>query len=322
MQWRKFAGWGILAVMLLVVVMGCSSSQTNGAAATPPAENAPAAEAGVPYPLTLTDALGRQLTISQEPHRIASLSPANTEILFALGLGEKIVGVTTWCDYPEEAKSKPKIGDLKGNLEKILEAQPDLVVGSGSLNRETIDRLTELGIPVLALEPQSIEDIYSSIRLVARATNTVAKGEEIIQGMQGKIASVQEKLAQVPPEQRVRVFIEVDYPLYTAGPGSFVHDLVTAAGGINVVSDVKFYAQYSDEQVIQLNPDVILATDYYYLADDQKIEHRPGWNKIKAVQEGRLITDVELYNLTNRPGPRAAEAVEILAREFYPDIGG
>jgi len=304
-------------VLSLVIAAGCSRSGDGGA----PAGQAGSAGPGAPgYPMELTDDLGAKVTLDKEPKRLVSLSPSNTELLFALGLGDRVVGVTEWCDYPPEAKTKPKIGDLRGNLEKILAAQPDLVVASASLNRDMVDRLRQLGMKVLAVEPQSVEEVYKTILLVGRATNSLDRAEALVAELKGRIEAVQKRLASVPPGKRVRVFIEVDYTLYTAGPGSYIDDLVRLAGGRNVVTDLRFYGPYSEEKVIDLDPEVILAVDYYYLPPEKKIEKRPGWQAIKAVKEGRIITDVELANVVNRPGPRAAQAVEALARAFYPEL--
>lgn len=314
-------GWSwlflTLAISLILVVTGCSKKGSGGS----PAGQAGSAGAGkVGYPMELTDDLGATVTLEKEPKRLVSLSPSNTEILFALGLGDRVVGVTEWCDYPPEAKTKPKIGDLRGNLEKILAAQPDLVVASASLNRDMVERLRQMGIKVLAVEPQRIEQVYKAILLVGRATNSLDRAEALVAELKSRIEAVQKRLADVPQAKRARVFIEVDYPLYTAGPGSYVDDLVRLAGGRNVVTDLRFYGPYSEEKVIDLDPEVILAVDYYYLPPEKKIEKRPGWQAIKAVKEGRIITDADLADAVNRPGPRAAQAVEALARAFYPEL--
>ncbi|MDN5366124.1 MAG: cobalamin transport system substrate-binding protein, partial [Thermacetogenium sp.] len=254
------------------------------------------------------------------PQRIISLAPNNTEILFALGVGERVVGVTTYCDYPEEAKEKARIGDLQGNSEEIVALQPDLVVAKWTLNKNMVDKLRKLNIPVLCVEPESIEGVYRAIEMIALVTGTEEVGEKIIADMKKEIAEVQEKIAGIPEEQRVRVFIEVGTdPLFTAGNKTFVDELVRLAGGINVASEIDGYQMYSSESVIEKNPDVILAPDSYYVDVEQVINERPGWDQIKAVREGRVITKID-PNLINRPGPRSAQAVKLIAEAFYPDL--
>ncbi|MFY9141219.1 MAG: cobalamin-binding protein [Thermacetogeniaceae bacterium] len=270
--------------------------------------------------IVVTDDFGNQVKLDHYPERIVSLTPSNTEILFALGLGEKVVGVTSYCDYPEEAKDKPKIGDLKGNVEAIVASEPDLVLAKGILNDDAVEKLRKLDIPVLCLDPESIEGVYRAIELIAKATGTNEKGEEIIGEMKEKIDSVEKKVAKIPQEERLRVFIEVGSdPLYTAGKETFVDELVVLAGGINIADDIKGYQMYSSEAVVKNNPDVILSADSYYVDIKQEIKKRAGWEEIKAVQEGKVIDELDT-NLLNRPGPRSALAVELIAKALYPEI--
>ncbi|MGB4044293.1 MAG: cobalamin-binding protein [Thermacetogeniaceae bacterium] len=270
--------------------------------------------------IVVTDDFGNQVKLDHYPERIVSLTPSNTEILFALGLGEKVVGVTSYCDYPEEAKDKPKIGDLKGNVEAIVASEPDLVLAKGILNDDAVEKLRKLDRPVLCLDPESIEGVYRAIELIAKATGTNEKGEEIIGEMKEKIDSVEKKVAKIPQEERLRVFIEVGSdPLYTAGKETFVDELVVLAGGINIADDIKGYQMYSSEAVVKNNPDVILSADSYYVDIKQEIKKRAGWEEIKAVQEGKVIDELDT-NLLNRPGPRSALAVELIAKALYPEI--
>lgn len=295
---------------VLVLFGGCREKGSSG-------EGDVAAPAGK---IVVRDDSGYELILDKPPQRIISLAPNNTEILFALGVGERVVGVTTYCDYPEEAKEKARIGDLQGNSEEIVALQPDLVVAKWTLNKNMVDKLRKLNIPVLCVEPESIEGVYRAIEMIALVTRTEEVGEKIIADMKKEIAEVQEKIAGIPEEQRVRVFIEVGTdPLFTAGNKTFVDELVRLAGGINVASEIDGYQMYSSESVIEKNPDVILAPDSYYVDVEQVINERPGWDQIKAVREGRVITKID-PNLINRPGPRSAQAVKLIAEAFYPDL--
>jgi len=270
--------------------------------------------------VTIRDDSGVELTIKGVPRRIVSLTPSNTEILFALGLGDRVVGVTTYCDYPPEAKNKPKIGDLQANVEKIVSLKPDLVVAKWTMNKDAVASLRKLNVPVLCVEPESIEGVYRAIRLIAKATGTSETGEKIVAGMKAQLEQVKKKVATIPPSKRLRVFIEVgDDPLYTAGSLTFIDELLNLAGGVNIAGDIKGYQMYSMESVVEKNPDVILAPDSYYIDVEKIIQKRPGWSSIKAVRDGRIINNLD-PNMINRPGPRSAQAVKAIAGALYPEL--
>ncbi|MGB9791962.1 MAG: ABC transporter substrate-binding protein [Thermacetogeniaceae bacterium] len=271
-------------------------------------------------PVVIRDDSGAEVSIKGVPKRIVSLTPSNTEILFALGLGDRVVGVTTYCNYPPEAKKKPKIGDLQTNVEKVVSLNPDLVVAKWTMNKDAVVKLRKLNIPVLCVEPESIAGVYHAIELIAKATGTMEKGEKLIAEMKSEIQKVQEKVAAIPQSKRLKVFIEIgDDPLYTAGSDTFVHELVSLAGGVNIAADIKGYQMYNSETVVEKNPDVILAADSYYVDVQKSIQKRPGWTSIEAVRKGRVITDID-PDLLSRPGPRSAEAVKAIAAALYPEL--
>ena len=251
-----------LLMLSILMISGCQKT--------------PAAKEKTPVQITVRDDSGTEVRLDQYPKRIVSLTPSNTEILFALGLGDQVVGVTTYCDYPEEVKQKAKIGDLQGNPEEIVAMKPDLVVAKWTLNEDVVSKLRKLEIPVLCVEPESVEGVYNSIKLIAQVTGTSDKGEEIIAGMKKKIEGAQQKVAGVPEGERVKVFIEVgNEPLFTAGKETFVDELLGLAGGINIAGDIKGYQMYSQETVVKNNPDYILAVDSYYI--DVKKEKPDKW---------------------------------------------
>lgn len=269
--------------------------------------------------ITVTDDSGAELTLENNPERIVSLTPSNTEILFALGLGDRVVGVTTYCDYPEEVNEKTKIGDLQGNVEEIVALEPDLVVSKAILNDDVVSKLRNLNIPVLCVNPESLDGVYRAIELISKVTGTESSGDKLSSEMKERIEAVEQKVASIPEAERLKVFIEVgNEPLYTAGTKSSVDELLSLAGGINIAGDVEGYQMYSLESVVKNNPDAILALDSYYVDVEAEIKKRSGWDTIKAVQEDNLIIDLD--NLLNRPGPRSADAVETIAKELYPDL--
>jgi iron complex transport system substrate-binding protein len=297
----------LLLLIFVLLLSGCQQQNTAGSDMTT-------------GEIVVTDDSGTQLKLDKYPERIISLTPNNTEILFALGLGERVVGVTTYCDYPEEVSQKARIGDLQGNVEEIVALEPDLVVAKAVLNEDIVSKLRKLDVPVLCVDPESIDGVYRSIELIAKVTGTDSNGDKIISEMKAKISDVQQKVAEIPEEERLKVFIEVgNDPLYTAGGDTYVDELVRLAGGINIASDITGYQMYSLETVVKCNPDAILAADSYYVDVKAEINKRPGWDTVKAVQKGHIITDIDT-NLVNRAGPRSAIAVETVAKALYPDL--
>jgi iron complex transport system substrate-binding protein len=297
----------LLLLIFVLLLSGCQQQNTAGSDKTTGA-------------IVVTDDSGTQLKLDKYPERIISLTPNNTEILFALGLGERVVGVTTYCDYPEEVSQKARIGDLQGNVEEIVALKPDLVVAKAVLNEDIVSKLRKLDVPVLCVDPESIDGVYRSIELIAKVTGTESKGDNLISEMKANISAVQQKVAEIPEEERLKVFIEVgNEPLYTAGGDTYVDELVRLAGGINIAGDITGYQMYSLETVVKCNPDAILAADSYYVDVKAEVKKRPGWDTVKAVQKGHIITDIDT-NLVNRAGPRSAMAVETVAKALYPDL--
>jgi iron complex transport system substrate-binding protein len=304
--------WGLIFISLLFLVSGCAQfMDTDGREG----------QGHNHFEVVLEDDLGRQLRLSKKPERIISLAPSNTEILFALGLAERIAGVTEYCNYPAEARQKPKAGSFsEPNIEQVVALKPDLVVAA-SLQAEELVRLEELGIPVLALNPTSIKDVYHSIELLGLAAGEEHKARQLVAEIKARIEAVGEKLSKIPERGRpVRVYYEVYAdPLMSIGSACVIHELIEAAGGENIFSDIKEpYPIVSAEAVISRDPEVIIFPDYHgtegFLANE--IKSRPGWGVITAIAGGCI------YGLdpdkVSRPGPRIGEAVEELAGLFYP----
>ncbi|MEW6662920.1 MAG: ABC transporter substrate-binding protein [Bacillota bacterium] len=293
---QVLAGGAILAAVLLLAGCGPKSEPATGK-----------------RQVTITDDSKATVTLTAKPQRIVSLSPSLTEILFALGLGDRVVGVTSWDDFPPEVKQKPVVGDLKAGSEAVLAQNPDLVVASG-LNMATVDTLRQTKVPVLVFDPQSMEAIFHTIEKIAEATGVEKTGQDLIEVMQRKL---KELTGSLPATDRIPVFIEVGWdPLFTTGSGTFLHDITTIAGGLNIAGDVTGWVQYSSEDVIAKNPAVIITTTGHGADPVTSIKKRPGWDRIKAVQDGRVV--VLDPNLVYRPGPRSVQLVEELVRSFYP----
>lgn len=275
------------------------------------------------YPLTVKDATGTELTFEKAPERIVSTSPSETEILFALGLGDKIYGVSDFDDYPEEVLTKPKVGGVtKPNEEVIIAASPDLVVGGISMEDDVAEKFRGLGLKLYKTEPKKIEDILNNIIQIGIITDTQQRAEELVAQMKEDIRIVTEVAETINEEDKKKVYIEFS-PGWTVGKGEFMDELITMAGGVNIASDMEGWNAINEEKIIQDNPAVIL-----YTADvvDEKsrkpleelIKSRNGWDKITAVQEGHL-TGIE-GNIMSRPGPRITDALKQIAEAIYPDL--
>ncbi len=317
---KKNLFWFVMILSFTLVLSGCSQPVT-------PDADQPAAELKQPEingAVTVTDQMGRQVTIEGIPQRIISLSPSNTEVAFALGLAERLVGVTEYCNYPPEAQQKEIIGGFATpNIEKIVELEPDLVLAS-TIHEEAVVQFDALGIPVLVIEAATLEELITSISLVASLTGNTAEGEELVEFIQNRIGAVQYVVNLIPEEDRVRVYYEVySDPLMTAGKETFINEIISLAGGINIFDDIsESYPQVSAEIVAERQPQVILYPDYHGTADlvMESMVDRPGWSSIPAVVNFRVYAASD--DAFARPGPRVVQAVEEAARLFYPQIFG
>jgi iron complex transport system substrate-binding protein len=311
--------------LALVTVAACAQVGTPPAL-RPVAAPSPASSTATPgsFPMTVSDDMGRQVTLPALPGRIISLAPSNTEILFAVGAGDQVVGVTTYCNYPPEVQNREKIGGFAANtisVEKIVAMEPDLVVAAGPIHQPVIEALDKVSIPVVALDPHSMEDVYAAIELVGRLTGHTDQAAQVVTDMQVRVESVTGRLAAVPEAERLRVYWEVfDEPRMTAGPSTFIGQLIDLAGGVNIFADVsEEYPQINDEEVIQRNPAVIMGADTMgeKLTTDL-VAQRPGWDQIDAVRNGRIY----LFDgdMVSRSSPRLAQVLEMMAQALYPDL--
>jgi len=273
------------------------------------------------FPVEVEDKFGNKEVLDKEPMRIISLAPSNTEILFALGLGDRVVGVTSFCDYPEEAKSKEIVGDYSGhNLERIIELEPDLVLVYGPGDEEENIILRDAGIKVLCFMSETMDEIMRDIEIIGKATGKKAEAEEIINSIKEKRDYILEK---VKDAEEVTVFYEIWHdPLMGAGKGSFMDELITLAGGKNIAYDTDgAYPQYDLEQLIERDPQVYLASKD---SDDKTIESiklRPGYDAISAIKNDRIyLFKGNEANLVSRPGTRIGEALEVVAKAIHPEL--
>lgn len=275
----------------------------------------------VSFPIEIEDNFGNKVTIESEPTKIVSLAPSNTEVLFALGLGDKVVGVTSYCNYPEEATTKEVIGSYKQfNLERIVELNPDLVLISGSGEEEDNKILRDAGIKVLGFDPNNIGDVIKDIELIGKATGTGEKAIEVIEAMEDKKNEILDK---VKGQEPVKVFYEIwSDPLMGAGKGSFMDELITLSGGKNIADDADgAYPTYDLEQLIERNPEVYLAAKGMEDMTVESMKTRPGYDAIAAVKNERVyLFEGNEADIVSRAGTRIIEALELVAKAIYPEV--
>ena len=295
----------------------------GSAAGTPSRAASPVAGAATPrataYPLTINDDAGRAVTFAHAPMHIISLAPSNTEILYALGLGDRVVGVDDNSDYPAEAKAKPKVGGFAGtNLEQVVALQPDLILASGITAPGLLTALTGRNLTVVVLNPPDLPGVLADLSLVGQITDVNAQAAQVRGGLEARIAAVAARLKNATTKPRV--FFELDpTQFYTAGPHSFVDDLITRAGGTNIAADASTpYPTLSAEQIIAKDPEVIILSDESQGVTPESIKARAGWAGISAVKNGRIAALNP--DLTNRPGPRVVDALEQLALAIHPEL--
>jgi iron complex transport system substrate-binding protein len=290
------------------------------AATQPTTAAAPAAG----YPLALKDDLGREVKIAAKPVRIVSLAPSITEVLFAVGAGPQVVGLTKYCNYPPDAaQGREIVGGFSAkslSVEKIISLKPDLVVAGGATHKPISEALEAAGVAVFNLEPKDFAGVYADILTAGALTDNRAQAEKVVAGMKARIEKVAAAAAGIPQDQRAKVFYEVwDEPLMTAGPGTFIGQVIQIAGGVNIYADVKEqYPVVSTETVVERNPDVILGPSSHGEGmTGEKIGARAGWKGIKAVQNGRVV--IIDGDIISRASPRLADALEAVARGIYPE---
>lgn len=317
---NALALWTMITVLILSLLAGCGTTPANPPATAKQAQDSSAA-VQTTYPFKVTDDFQHEVSIPAQPKRIVSLVPAVTETLYALGIGDSVVGVTKYDDYPQEAQQKAEYvfdDSLKPNTEQILKLNPDLVI-LGMQDEKTVTAIQNLKIPVVQFNPQTLSSTYDTLLKIGQITNQQNEAQKLVNAMQQKEKNIEQKVAGIKDSDRPKVWIEVDPNLFTAGEGTFLNELITKAGGQNIASDVKDWAQYSAEQVIAKNPQVIFNTYSYYIPNvKEMILARPTWQNIDAVKNKRVVNLDS--DMVTRPGPRIVDGMESIAKALYPDL--
>jgi iron complex transport system substrate-binding protein len=270
------------------------------------------------FPVTIQDSMGREVTIEKEPEKIVSLAPAVTEILYRLNLGDKIVGVTDYCDYPEDALQKPKVGGFKNpNMEVVIDLEPDLVLTSAGIQEDLLHQLDNVGIVCVSLSADNIEEVLENIELAGKVTGKSERASNVVADLQQRIVNLDEKINQAATKPVV--FFEIwDDPLMSAGPGSFINDLIVRCGAINPAGDAKDeYPQFNIEVLLEKNPDIYIINSHARVLPDN-IKKRDGYESLKAIQNNKvyIIND----DLVSRSGPRIVDGFEEMAKIIHPEV--
>ena len=263
----------------------------------------------------VVDDLGRLVTVNGTPQRIISLAPSNTEILFALGLRDEVVGVTMYCDYPPEALDKEKVGDYYGpDIEKIVALQPDLVLATDFHRFDLIPALEQQGFTVFAVAPQTLDDVLESIERIGEITGREAEALQLVNEMTSKIEAVEEQTRELGQKPSV-LYMTWHDPMWTVGRNTWIDDLINIAGGVNIFSDnFEGGAMVQIEWVILQNPEVIITSEWSY---DWALEATE-LASTNASQTGRIFAFDD--DLAQRPGPRLVQGLDWFAYLFHPKI--
>jgi iron complex transport system substrate-binding protein len=294
-------------LLLLVGLTGCTERKSSVVDSVPsPASGQLANENWV------IDRLGRKVQLSKAPQRLVSLSPATTELLFAIEAGNLLVGSTEYCDYPEAAKAIPRVGSGPMgtiSLEAIVQKQPDLVLCKFDTHQPLIESLQRLNIHVLAIGPESLDQLYEEAQWLGALLDRESQSQRLVAGMRGRVAELTSRLDSENPRRKVFYQVWSD-PLMSAGPGSFIDELLRLAGLINIVPQtLGRYPRINPELLTQANPDLILLPSSTSAEQDRlNILQRPAWQSVPAVAQRRvhLISG----DVVSRCGPRMLDALE------------
>jgi iron complex transport system substrate-binding protein len=313
---RKFRRVWLGAPVLLLFAV-CAQADTLAQQSSGQQSN-DATQPALP-PIVVTDDVGRQITIPQPIRRIVSIAPSATETIFALGAGDRLVGDTDYCDYPAEAKAKPKVGGVMDpNLEEVVALRPDLVVATKEGNRrDTVDALDRLHVPVYGLSARTVDEVLQSTQRLADVIGASEQGKALTASLKARLDEVQHKLANVTPTRVL--FVTWTEPLISIGRQTYIADVLRYAGAQSVIESTQDWPHVSMEEVVHLQPEYIVfasddpseaATEFAALHD------LPGWRDLQAIQDKKIVIVGEAIN---RPATRLVDVIEQLARELHPD---
>lgn len=302
------AGWlkrsALAAAAVFLAIAG-----VHAQASTPPPASPPLRE--------VTDETGRTIRIPQTIHRIVSLAPSLTETVYALGLQDRLVGDTDYCNFPPDAQHKPKVGNLTNpSIETIASLHPDVVLVTKINRLETVHALETLGIPSYAMDPHTVDAILTSTQRLSEILGVPDSGLALTENLEHRLADLHERLASLPP-RRV-LFVVWPEPLMSIGKDTFIADAIEHAGGVSVVDSSQSWPQVNLEEVVKLQPEFLIFTPSHSQSSvtQDALSQLPGWRLLDAVRGRRFIT---ISDAVNRPAPGVVSAIEELARQLHPE---
>jgi iron complex transport system substrate-binding protein len=311
MTTNRSLGFRLIVTFALLALSGCRGKQT-------PAATAPPADRG--FPVVLKDAQGVVVRIERKPKRIVSLAPTVTEILFAIGDGDRVVAASDPADYPLKAAKLPRVGGwFTPSAEKTLGAEPDLVIGSRGNPPDLLASLRKTRCAVFTIDPATLSDILAAIKTIGTITGAEQGASKVIDHMEARLKAVAAKIGDVPRPKRPTAFIVIGMnPLWTAGSGTFQDDAIRAAGARNIAADKKGFTPFSAELLMAADPNFLLLSTMEGNPDQMRrdVLADPVMKRLSAARRNHLI--ILEANHIMRPGPRIVDAVEAMARALYP----
>lgn len=305
----------IAAIFLIIatLIMAAGCAQTGDENSQKPSKESQKSSV---YPLEITDSQGRRVVIDKKPERVVSIAPGITESIFAIGMGDVLVGRTDYCTYPKEAEGIDSIGGMQDpNIEKIVELDPDIVIASAHFKEETLEKLEELGLKVVVLYgEESFEGVYDVIGKLGSILDANTKAKELTEDMKSRVAAVEKKVSGLEKPSVYYVIGFGEYGDFTAGSDTFISRMLEMAGGTNAASDVKGW-KYSLERLVENDPDILICSSEYSPAD--QVAAANGYKELSAVKNGSIFT-IETDTVEIQ-GPRQVEGLEELARIIHPE---
>lgn len=319
MRLKRLTVLFLLSIFSVLVIACGATEETNQETTTDQADTEVTS-----FPLEVTDATGKNVTLEEEPETIVSTIPSNTEILFALDLSERVIGVTENDNYPEDVADIEKVGDYNINVEKVISLDPDLVLAhesSANSSLEAFEQIEDADIPVYFVQDaQSIEATYESILEIGTVTGAIDNAEKLVEEMKDAFAEIEKIAKGIPEEDKKSVIFEVspEPEIYTGGQGTFFHELIELIGAKNAAGDLEGWAQIDAEAIVDFNPDVIITLYGNYVEDAiDQVKARDGFNDITAIKED-AVYDLD-EDTISRPGPRLVDGARNLGESVYPD---
>lgn len=319
-KWKMFL-MAVVLTMTMTAMTGCKdkSSEKNAEEASPKeAEKAEDDSSSTAYPLTITDSLGNEVTIEECPKRVISLSPASTEILFALGAGDRVKGRTDYCSYPEEAAAVESIGTYTSpNTELIISMEPDVIFASDYIDDSIRSQVEAAGAKVVVFSANSIDEVQDVILQAGQILDLDENAEDLVASMDEDLQKVEDMTAG---QESLTAFVDIG-SFYSAGPGSLLGDMLERLHVTNIAADTEeAYPQLSVETIIEKDPDIYISL----YSTPEELKATAGLGDLDCIKNDRIIFYEALCNeadMIQRPGPRVVKGMLLLAEQIYGEDG-